>query len=301
MAGVRAVVALGGNAFNRPGEPITQETHLRNVDVAARVVARIVQEGHQVVVTHGNGPQVGYLAELQKENGTFRLDALNAMTQGMLGYFIVSALDRYLGRGRAVALVTRVEVDCDDPAFKNPTKFIGPLYSREQAEALAQKYGWQIRQDPRGGWRRVAASPTPLKIVEVEAVKRLLDAGFIVVAAGGGGIPICGDRGVEGVIDKDLASSLLALELDADFFMILTDTDAVYLNYRKPNQRRLDKVRVEELERYFAEGHFPPGSMGPKVQAVINFVKKSGKRAAIGALEEGYEVFRGIKGTQVTP
>jgi len=301
MTGVRAVVALGGNAFNRPGEPITQETHLRNVDVAARVVARIVQEGHQVVVTHGNGPQVGYLAELQKDNGTFRLDALNAMTQGMLGYFIVSALDRYLGRGRAVALVTRVEVDCDDPAFKNPTKFIGPLYSREQAEVLAQKYGWQIRQDPRGGWRRVVASPTPLKIVEVEAVKRLLDAGFIVVAAGGGGIPICGDRGVEGVIDKDLASSLLALELDADFFMILTDTDAVYLNYRKPNQRRLDKVRVEELERYFAEGHFPPGSMGPKVQAVINFVKKTRKRAAIGALEEGYEVFSGIKGTQVTP
>lgn len=294
-------MALGGNAFNRPGEPITQETHLRNVDVAARVVARIVQEGHQVVVTHGNGPQVGYLAELQKDNGTFRLDALNAMTQGMLGYFIVSALDRYLGRGRAVALVTRVEVDCDDPAFKNPTKFIGPLYSREQAEVLAQKYGWQIRQDPRGGWRRVVASPTPLKIVEVEAVKRLLDAGFIVVAAGGGGIPICGDRGVEGVIDKDLASSLLALELDADFFMILTDTDAVYLNYRKPNQRRLDKVRVEELERYFAEGHFPPGSMGPKVQAVINFVKKTRKRAAIGALEEGYEVFSGIKGTQVTP
>ncbi len=301
MTGVRAVVALGGNAFNRPGEPITQETHLRNVDVAARVVARIVQEGHQVVVTHGNGPQVGYLAELQKDNDTFRLDALNAMTQGMLGYFIVSALDRYLGRGRAVALVTRVEVDCDDPAFKNPTKFIGPLYSREQAEALAQKYGWQIRQDPRGGWRRVVASPTPLKIVEVDAVKRLLGAGFIVVAAGGGGIPICGDRGVEGVIDKDLASSLLALELDADFFMILTDTDAVYLNYRKPNQRRLDKVRVEELERYFAEGHFPPGSMGPKVQAVINFVKKTGKRAAIGALEEGYEVFSGIKGTQVTP
>ena len=293
-------MALGGNAFNRPGEPITQETHLRNVDVAARVVARIVQEGHQVVVTHGNGPQVGYLAELQKDNGTFRLDALNAMTQGMLGYFIVSALDRYLGRGRAVALVTRVEVDCDDPAFKNPTKFIGPLYSRKQAEVLAQKYGWQIRQDPRGGWRRVVASPTPLKIVEVEAVKRLLDAGFIVVAAGGG-IPICGDRGVEGVIDKDLASSLLALELDADFFMILTDTDAVYLNYRKPNQRRLDKVRVEELERYFAEGHFPPGSMGPKVQAVINFVKKTRKRAAIGALEEGYEVFSGIKGTQVTP
>jgi carbamate kinase (EC 2.7.2.2) len=150
-AKVRVVVALGGNAFNRPGEPITQETHLRNVDTAARVVARIVEEGHQVVVTHGNGPQVGYLAELQKGNGRFKLDALNAMTQGMLGYFIVSAIDKYLGRGRAVAVVTRVEVDCGDQAFKNPTKFIGPIYDKEQAETLAQQYGWQFKQDPRGG------------------------------------------------------------------------------------------------------------------------------------------------------
>jgi len=301
MAEVRVVVALGGNAFNRPGEPITQETHLRNVDVAARVVARIMQGGHQVVVTHGNGPQVGYLAELQKDNGTFRLDALNAMTQGMLGYFLVSALDKYLGRKRATALVTRVEVDCDDPAFKNPTKFIGPLYGKEQAEALAQRYGWQFRQDPRGGWRRVVASPTPLRIVEIEAVKRLLDAGFVVVAAGGGGIPLCGDRGVEGVIDKDLASSLLAIELGTDFFMVLTDTDGVYLNYGRSNQKRLEVVTVHELEKYHAEGHFPSGSMGPKVQAVIDFVKKTGRRAAIGALEEGYDVFRGVEGTQVTP
>ena len=298
---MRVVVALGGNAFNRPNEAINQETHLKNVDVAARVLARIVEDGHQVVVTHGNGPQVGYLAELQKDNEAFRLDALNAMTQGMLGYFLVSALDRYLGRGRAVAVVTRVEVDCDDPAFKNPTKFIGPLYSKEQAEALMRRYGWQFKQDPRGGWRRVVASPAPLKLIEIEAVKRLLEAGFVVVASGGGGIPVCGGRGVEGVIDKDLASSLLALELGADFFMILTDTDGVYLNYGKPNQKRLEVVTVHELEKYHAEGHFPPGSMGPKVQAVINFVKKTGRRAAIGALEEGYDVFRGASGTQVTP
>jgi len=295
------VVALGGNAFNKPNEAINQETHLKNVDVAARVLARIVEDGHQVVVTHGNGPQVGYLAELEKDNEAFRLDALTAMTQGMLGYFLVSALDKYLGRGRAAALVTRVEVDCDDPAFKNPTKFIGPLYGKEQAETFARRYGWHFRQDPRGGWRRVVASPTPLGIVEIEAVRRLLDAGFVVVAAGGGGIPLCGDRGVEGVIDKDLASSLLALKLGADFFMMLTDTDAVYLNYGKPNQKRLEVVTVHELEKYHAEGHFPPGSMGPKVQAAINFVKKTGRRAAIGALEEGYDVFRGIKGTQVTP
>jgi Carbamate kinase len=301
MAEVRVVVALGGNAFNKPNEAINQETHLKNVDVAARVLARIVEDGHQVVVTHGNGPQVGYLAELEKDNEAFRLDALTAMTQGMLGYFLVSALDKYLGRWRAAALVTRVEVDCDDPAFKNPTKFIGPLYGKEQAETLARRYGWQFRQDPRGGWRRVVASPTPLGIVEIEAVRRLLDAGFVVVAAGGGGIPLCGGRGVEGVIDKDLASSLLALELGADFFMMLTDTDAVYLNYGKPNQKRLEVVTVHELEKYHAEGHFPPGSMGPKVQAAINFVKKTGRRAAIGALEEGYDVFRGIKGTRVTP
>lgn len=298
---MRVVIALGGNAFNQPGEPINQETHLKNVDLAARVIAKVVQEGHQVVITHGNGPQIGYLAELQRGDGAFKLDVLNAATQGMLGYFIVSALDGYLGSGRSVAIVTRVEVDCNDPAFKTPTKPIGPVYSEEQAIELAKRYGWIFKQDPRGGWRRVVPSPTPRKILEVDVIKQLLESGYVVVATGGGGIPMCNGVGVEGVIDKDLASSLLAIELGADFLVILTDVDGIYINFKKPSQRKLDVVRVDELEKYMSEGHFPPGSMGPKVQAVINFVRKTGKKAAVGALERGYEVFKGISGTQVVP
>ncbi len=294
-------MALGGNAFNKPGEPISQDTHLKNVDTAARVISRMVDEGYRVVVTHGNGPQVGFLAELQRDKPAFMLDALNAATQGLLGYLLVSAIDRYLGTGRSVAVVTRVEVDCGDPAFKNPTKYIGPLYKEGEAGELSKRYGWQFRQDPRGGWRRVVPSPTPRRIIELEAVRRLSDAGYVVVAAGGGGVPTCNGLGVEGVVDKDLAAALLAAELGADLLLILTDVDGVYINYGKPNQRRLGTVHVDELERYYAEGHFPPGSMGPKVLAAIEFIKRGGKRAAIGALEEGYEVFKGVRGTQVVP
>ena len=295
------MVALGGNAFNKPGEPISQDTHLKNVDTAARVISRIVDEGYRVVVTHGNGPQVGFLAELQRDKPAFMLDALNAATQGLLGYLLVSAIDRHLGTGRSVAVVTRVEVDCGDPAFKNPTKYIGPLYHEREAEELSKRYGWQFRQDPRGGWRRVVPSPTPRRIIELEAVRRLSDAGYVVVASGGGGVPTCNGVGVEGVVDKDLAAALLAAELGADLLLILTDVDGVYINYRKPNQRRLGTVHVDELERYYAEGHFPPGSMGPKVLAAVEFVRRGGGRAAIGALEEGYEVFKGVRGTQVVP
>jgi carbamate kinase len=198
-------------------------------------------------------------------------------------------------------VVTRIEVDCDDPAFKNPTKYIGPLYKEREAGELSKRYGWHFRQDPRGGWRRVVPSPTPRRIIELEAVRRLSDAGYVVVASGGGGVPTCNGVGVEGVVDKDLAAALLATELGADLLLILTDVDGVYINYGKPNQRRLGTVHVDELERYYAEGHFPPGSMGPKVLAAIEFIKRGGKRAAIGALEEGYEVFRGLRGTQVVP
>ncbi|ACB39584.1 carbamate kinase [Pyrobaculum neutrophilum] len=295
------VVALGGNAFSRPGEPVSQEGHMRNVATAAQVVARIVKEGHRAVVTHGNGPQVGYFAELQKGREAFGLDALNAVTQGLLGYLIAQAIDKLLGAGMTAALVTRVEVDCRDPSAATPTKPIGPLYPEEAARELEARFGWRFAADPRGGWRRVVPSPTPVKVVEVDAIRRLVDAGFVVVAAGGGGVPICGGAGVEGVVDKDLTSSLLAVELGADLFMVLTDVDGIYLNYRRPGQRRLGVVAADELERYMSEGHFPPGSMGPKVRAVVDFVKRTGKRAAVGALEEGYEVFKGLRGTQVVP
>lgn len=295
---MRIVVALGGNAFNKPGEPFTQETHVKNIRRAAEVVAKIVKEGNNVVVTHGNGPQVGFFAELQQ---VFMLDALTAATQGLLGYFITSAIDSLLGPGRSVAMTTRVEVDCRDPAFKNATKFIGPLYTREEAEALSIKHRWEFRQDPRGGWRRVVPSPMPLRVVEIEVIKKLVDSSHVVVAVGGGGVPICDGVGVEAVVDKDLASTLLALEIGADLFIVLTDIDGVYLNYGKPHQKKLDRVKVGELERYHTEGHFPPGSMGPKVQAAIQFVKLSKNRAAIGSIEEGYRVYRGDAGTQIYP
>ncbi|MEZ0318697.1 MAG: carbamate kinase [Pyrobaculum sp.] len=298
---MRVVIALGGNAFNQPGEPIRQDIHLKNVEAAAEVVARIAREGNQVLVTHGNGPQVGFFAELQKEINAFRLDALGAATQGLLGYFIVSAVDKRLGPGRAVAVFTRTEVDCNDPAFTNPTKYIGPSYSEAEARALAERYGWAFQQDPRGGYRRVVPSPAPLRILELGAVKVLLESGFVVVAAGGGGVPICNDAGVEAVVDKDLATSILAEQIGADLLVILTDIDAVYINFKKPNQKRLGVVKVGELEKYLLEGHFPPGSMGPKVEAAIRFVKSTGKRAAIGALEHGYDVYRGAAGTQVVP
>lgn len=244
---------------------------------------------------------MGFLAELQKGVEAFRLDALTAATQGIFGYFIAQAVDEAIGDKRTTTVVTRVLARCDDPAFKNPTKFIGPVYGEEEAKTLTGRYGWHFRQDPRGGWRRVVPSPIPIEIVEIEAIRRLIDSGFLVVAAGGGGIPTCDRRGVEGVVDKDLASALLAVQLAADILFILTDVDGVYINYRRPGQRKLDKVTKAELEKYLSEGHFPPGSMGPKVEAALYFLDRGGKRVAIGALEEGYEVFRGLAGMQITP
>ncbi len=298
---MKIVLALGGNAFNKPSEPITQEVHMRNIEKAAEVVTEIVRDGHHVVITHGNGPQVGFLAELQRGREAFKLDALTAATQGLLGYFIAAAVDKRLGSGRTVVVVTRVEVDCDDAEFGNPTKFVGPLYTEEAVHMLSAKYGWKFRQDSRGGWRRVVPSPKPRKIVEIDVVKRLLADGYVVVAAGGGGISMCGGAGVEGIVDKDLTSALIAMEISADFFVILTDVDGVYLNYGKPGQKKLERVKVDELERYYAEGHFPPGSMGPKIQAVTQYVYATGGRAAVGSLDEGSSVYRGEAGTQIFP
>lgn len=293
---MRVVIALGGNAFNKPGEPLSQDTHLKNIEIAAGVIATIAKEGHQVVVTHGNGPQVGYLAELQREGGVFKLDALTAATQGILGYFLTLSIDKYLGWGMSAAVVTRVEVDC---RFSEPTKPIGVVYGEEEVKKLAAAYGWRFRQDPRGGWRRVVPSPRPLKIIDVKVIKDLLESGYVVVAGGGGGIPLCNGVGVEGVVDKDLTSALLAVEIQADVFLILTDVDGVYLDYGRPTQRKLTRATVNELLRYLEEGQFPPGSMGPKVEAVVYYIQNTNGRAAIGALEEGYQVFTGAAGTQI--
>lgn len=311
-------VALGGNAFQSKGDRGTPEDYWRNAFTAAEIIVSIVEEGLRVVVAHGNGPQVGIVSEwmegLRSRIPPQTLDIAGAMTQGWLGYLLVQAIhntlaDRgLLGRIRgAVALVNRVAVREDDPAWSDPTKFVGGWYSDEsEVERLSKERGWTFKRDPRGGWRRVVPSPDPYRNIEVDAVRTLLDSGWIVVASGGGGIPVVekdGGRlvGREAVIDKDLAGEVLATALGAGHFIILTDVDGVYIGFGKENARKLDKATASQLYQYYKEGHFPAGSMGPKVLACIRFIEHGGLRAAIGHLKEGRDVVGGSKGTQIFP
>jgi carbamate kinase len=312
------VIALGGNAFQTKGDAGTPEDYWRNAYTAARVVVNIVKEGFRVVVTHGNGPQVGIISEwmdsLKHRIPPQTLDVAGAMSQGWLGYVLSQAIyntlveEGLLGRVRgAVAIVNRVAVREDDPAWRNPTKFIGGWYTDEsEVEKLTKERGWTFKRDPRGGWRRVVPSPDPYRNVELEAVRTLLNDGWIVIASGGGGVPVIEREngklaGCEAVIDKDLAGEILATNLGAGNFVILTDVDGVYLDFGKEGAKKLGEVTVSELERYYREGYFPPGSMGPKVLACLRFIRNGGMRAAIGHLSEGLEVVRGLKGTQVFP
>ena len=301
-----AVIALGGNAFARAGRVGTPGEQIEAVREAARDVVDLVEYGLDVVVTHGNGPQAGLLAERVSDYLT--LDMIDAATEGWMGYLLANAIMSELrARGISkipVAIVTRVTVDEYDESFKNPTKYIGPIYSEGEAERLAKAHGWVFKVDPRGGFRRVVASPEPKGVVEIGVIKALLKEGYIPIAVGGGGVPVVVDgevRGVEAVVDKDLASQVLANGLSADYLIILTDVDYVYLNYGKPNQRRLIKLTVDEAERHLAEGQFPPGSMGPKVEAAIRFIRNGGKAAYIGPLGRGLDVYRGLVGTLITP
>ncbi len=307
------VIALGGNALLQKGQKGTFEEQLRNARVAARQIVKLVKLGYRIVVTHGNGPQVGAIL-LQQEAAKdivppMPLDACGAMSQGLIGYIIQQSLYNELRReGLSIpvaTIVTQTIVRKDDPAFKNPTKFIGPYYSEEEAKRLMKEKGWVMKPDPRGGWRRVVPSPDPVGHIEIEAIKRLVDAGVIVIASGGGGIPVIEEngeyRGVEAVIDKDLAAERLATALRADILMILTDVEKVALNYGKPNQKFIDVMTVSEAKKYYEEGHFPPGSMGPKVLAAIRFVENGGKFAVIGHLYKALETLRGETGTRIVP
>ncbi len=298
----------------RKGESV--EAQWRNVRVAARQLVDLVERGYRIVVTHGNGPQVGLIVNwIHRYYGKpvegLTLDVAGAMTQGWLGYMLQQAIGNELEkRGlprRVVTLITQVLVDRNDPAFSNPTKYVGPYYSREEAERIARETGWVFKPDPRGGYRRVVPSPRPLDVVEIEAVRRLVEDGYIVVTVGGGGIPVVradgGLEGVEAVIDKDMASSLLARLLGAKALIILTDVDYVYLDYGKPSQRPLRLLKASEARRLLEEGQFPPGSMGPKVQAAVEFVEAMGEGhfAAIGRLEDALAVVEGEKGTRIIP
>jgi carbamate kinase len=300
---MRIVVALGGNALLPRGQSLTAAVQLRTAASAANALAEVVAAGHQLIITHGNGPQVGLLA-LQSAAGpaesSMPLDVLGAESDGWIGYTIELALRNALPNGAVVAtLVTQTLVDPLDPAFAKPSKPIGPVYDEASAKFLAEQNHWQIAPDGKF-WRRVVASPKPLDIVEAVSILRLVDSGAIVICGGGGGIPVYKGTdgkliGVEAVIDKDATSALLALKADADMLVMLTDVDGVYLDYGTRDQRALGKTCPSELAAHAAS--FQAGSMGPKVAAACEFVRQSGKRAAIGALDDVVEILAGRRGT----
>jgi len=302
---MRIVVALGGNALLQRGQPMTAQMQRQNVRTAAQQLAPIA-EGNELVISHGNGPQVGLLAlqaAAYEEVEAYPLDVLGAQTEGMIGYMIEQELGNILPFERPFAsILTMVEVDPEDPAFSDPTKFIGPVYSKEDAERLAAEKGWQIKPDG-DKWRRVVASPLPKRIFEIRPIQWLLEKGAVVVCTGGGGIPTMytpGTRqlvGAEVVIDKDRASALLAEQLGADLFIMATDVDAVYVDWGKPDQRAIEITTPAEV----ASLDLPAGSMGPKVEAAAAFVRRTGKRAAIGTLAQLGGVVAWEQGTRLEP
>ncbi|MEM4288291.1 MAG: carbamate kinase [Candidatus Caldarchaeum sp.] len=311
------VVALGGNALLRRGDKGSFEEQYKNVASTAVYLADLVEKGYKLVITHGNGPQVGATL-LRHDAGqklysipAFPMDACGAETQGFIGYIIQQNLRNELKRRGidkyVITVVTRVIVDKDDPAFKNPTKPIGPFYSKEEMEKIKAEHPEYVfaEDKARGGWRRVVPSPDPKIIAERRAIRTLVDAGFIVVASGGGGIPIIEEdgraSGVEAVIDKDLAGEKLAELIQASRFIILTDVDGAYLDFGKPTQRRLEKVSAQEMKKYLEQGHFGSGSMLPKVLACIRFVEAGGKEAIIAELSQLKEAIEGRAGTHVVP
>jgi carbamate kinase len=301
---MKVVVALGGNALLKRGEPMTADAQRANVRIAAESLAAIAGD-HQLVISHGNGPQVGLLAleaAAYEEVEAYPFDILGAETQGMIGYLIEQELGNFLPFEAPLAtILTMVEVDPADPAFTDPTKFVGPIYDQAEAERLAAENGWTVKADG-AHWRRVVPSPKPKRIFEIRPMRWLIEQGVVVICAGGGGIPTMYDPeadrrliGVEAVIDKDLATSLLARELGADLFVMATDVDGVYLDWGTPDQRRLERVTPAELRAI----QFPAGSMGPKVDAAAEFVEATGNRAVIGSLADLDGLVVGTSGTNV--
>lgn len=299
---MRIVIALGGNAILQRGQPMTAQNQRANIRVAAQSIAAIAA-GNEIVIAHGNGPQVGLLAlqaAAYHEVAPYPLDVLGAQTEAMIGYVIEQELGNLLPAGQSLAtLLTMIEVDRDDPAFDHPTKPIGPVYDRETAQHLAAANGWTIAPDG-DRFRRVVASPKPKRIFEIEPIRCLVEHGVIVICAGGGGIPTLYDAngdlcGVEAVIDKDLASALLAEQLGADLLVIATDVDGVYSGWGTPQQVRVASTTPDQL----AELDLPAGSMGPKAQAAADFARNTGNEAVIGSLTQITEIVQGTAGTRV--
>ena len=311
---VLTVIALGGNAILQPGQKGAFEEQMANVRVTCEQFVRMVLSGkYKIIVTHGNGPQVGNIL-LQNEMGKtvaapMPLDVCGAESQGLIGYMIQQTLHNLLSEhGRSdipiATLVTQVVVDENDPAFQNPTKPVGPFYDETQARELAQDKGYHVKEDAGRGWRRVVPSPDPIEILEKEAIRQLVEARTIVIASGGGGIPVIRKNGrllgVEAVIDKDLAGQRLAADVKARIFLILTDVEQVKLGYKTAQEKGLSHVTLEDIERYYAEGHFARGSMEPKVRAAIRFIMSGGERAIIASLDQAMDALEGKAGTTIT-
>ncbi|GFN34343.1 carbamate kinase [Tepidimicrobium xylanilyticum] len=306
----KIVIALGGNALQDGNKGATAEAQLEIVRETVKHLADIIEDGNTVIITHGNGPQVGRIV-IQNEIASdvtpaMPFDVCGAMSQGMIGYHIQQALgDELRKRGiqKPVAtVVTQVVVDKKDPAFNNPTKPIGPFYSKEEAAKINEEKGYIMIEDSGRGYRRVIASPEPKRIVELETIKTLLEKDNVVIAVGGGGIPVIEEEGilngVAAVIDKDLASQRLAEDIDADILIILTAVDNVAINFGNPNQRNLNRVNTQDMRKYVDEGHFAPGSMLPKVLAGIRFVEsKPGRKAIITSLQKAKDALKGLSGT----
>ena len=309
-----AVVAIGGNSLIKDKDHRTVPDQFEATRETCVHIAGMIEQGWDVVITHGNGPQVGFIL-LRSEMAsdvlhTVPLDSCGADTQGAIGYMIQQSLyNEFEKRGiekQAATVVTQVVVGKDDPGFQTPSKPIGPFYEEGEAKKLGAERGWVVKDDAGRGWRRVVPSPIPLEIVERGAIKTLLDAGFVVIGVGGGGIPVVKEedgslRGVEAVIDKDYASGLLAASIQADLLLISTAVDQVALNYGQPGQKWLDKMALAEAERYLAEGHFAPGSMEPKIRASIKFLKEGGREALITSPENIKRALAGETGTRIVP
>jgi carbamate kinase len=306
-----ALIAVGGNSLIRAGEKGTIEEQLANTRRTAEAIVSLVKLGYRLVITHGNGPQVGAQL-LRSERASDQvygqtLDVCGAASQGEIGYLLAQSLRNELAAQRlevpVVSLVTQTVVSPSDPALQHPSKPIGPFYSRADAEEKRRTLGWSIVEDASRGYRRVVPSPEPIEILELDVIRDLINNGVLVVSTGGGGIPVMHDnggvRGVEAVIDKDRASSLLASKMHVDLFAISTDTDFVYLNYRKPNQEPLRSVTAADLRKHYQTGHFPPGNMGPKVESVLRFLENGGREAIITSFEHLTAAVTGDAGTHI--
>jgi carbamate kinase len=307
------VVALGGNAILQAGQRGTYQEQLQNVKIAVSEIVKLIKAGYRIVITHGNGPQVGNLYIQNSLAGEvvppMPLDVCSAESQGLIGYFIQQEMQNELARNQialpVATVVTQVLVAANDPAFQNPTKPIGPFHNKKEAALLLEKTSFAMKEDSNHRWRRVVPSPKPIGIVEKDVIRNLVKNGYVVIASGGGGIPVVansgGIMGVEAVIDKDLSACRLGIDIKADILLILTDVDRVALSYNTPKQEWIDRMSLEEARDNLARGHFSEGSMKPKVEASISFLENGGQRSIIGSLFSACSAVQGKSGTTITP